>query len=53
MITERIKKEIRRGEVVKTKKYSYWLDWNTGNICRAERALEGTTEFRIEVVGKI
>lgn len=53
MVTERIVNEIKRGEVVKTKKYSYWLDWNTGSICRTERALEGTTECKIEVVGKI
>lgn len=53
MITERIVNEIKRGEVVKTKKYSYWLDYNNGNICRTERAKENTTECKIEVVGKI
>lgn len=53
MITERMIKAMRKGENVKTKKYTYWLDWNTGNICRTERALENTTACKIEVVKKI
>lgn len=53
MITERMIKEMRKGEIVKTRKYSYWLDWNTGNIFRSERAAEGTTSFEIEIVGNI
>lgn len=53
MITERMIKEMRKGEIVKTRKYSYWIDGNTGNICRNEREAEGTTDFKIAIVGSI
>lgn len=52
MITERMMKEIRKGEVVKTKKYVYWAECDGACyvIKRADREKEGTLEYRDTIV---
>ena len=52
MITERMMKEIRRGEVIKTRKYVYWAECRGACyvVLRADRDLEGTLEYKESIV---
>lgn len=51
-ITERMLKEIRKGEIVKTKKYVYWSEFAGDRflIKRADRELEGYLEYRDSII---